>query len=49
MPFIFVTLEVSKLAGRVKEAKGLANIKLISLTLEVSKLAGRAKEVMVMP
>ena len=45
--FIFVTLEVSKLAEKVKEVRALIslNILVISVTLEVLKLAGRAKEV----
>ena len=44
---ISVTLEVLKLAGRVKEVRAskLLNMLRIFVTLEVLKLAGRVKEV----
>ena len=45
--FIFVTLEVSKLAGSVSEVRAriLENILLIFVTFEVLKLLGSVSEV----
>ena len=47
MQRIFVTEDVSKLDGRVKEGSSvILNIQLISVTNEVLKLSERVKEVM---